>query len=193
MRILEKIIIVFCIIGLGMKLFNVAGGSIFIVFGLTALSILYFALSWLLLRDRTTKTNNLGISITAGLALATACSGLMYKLQHWPGGSAMLIGGMVFLMPLLIICVMLYNRHKHTNEGYKRFYRGAMQRLAPFLFFSLLFAFIPDNTLIRFEYRHDPELARLYIRARENPENDQYWRDLEDYEISRYYQSDTLK
>lgn len=191
MRTIEKILLILCFIGIGMDLFNLEGGIAIMLLGFLLLTIFYLGFTWLLIRDTGSKKYHLAVSVPLSVVLALSCIGAAYKLLLWPGREGMLMISLVGIVPLLVVLLVIY-RKKKDNESSAQAYRKALQRLIPFFFFASALAFVPDSTIIHFKYRKDPGLARLLVRAVEHPENEQYWRDLEDYQLNKYFRPDTL-
>lgn len=183
MRTLEKALIILSAGGIIVNELLMPGGSILLVFGLTVLGVLYFIFSWLLFRDRETKTYKLSLAAPAGIVLAIACAGIMFKLMLWPGSEIFLPFASITLAT--ISGAAFYLQRKNEDPALGRFYRNVMQRLVPFFFMVFALILISDNALIKLRYREDPELARLIIRVRENPGNQQYEQELNDYIINK--------
>jgi hypothetical protein len=185
MRTLEKTLIVLCVLGLVTKELHWPGGAVFFVAGMSALAAVYFIFGWLLFRDRETKIRRTGLSVAAGIFLAISCVGIMFKLMIWPGSESNIMLGAAGLIAISGITLYKY-RDPGAAPELTRFYRNILQRTAPLFVAALGLLFVGENDLIRFHFREDPEFARLLIRARENPENEQCQHELEDYQIQKY-------
>lgn len=191
MRALEKILLILCLIGIGMDLFNMEGGIVIMLLGISLLTLLYLGLTWLLIRDSETRSSYPAISIPTGIVLSITCLAIVHKLLLWPGREEMLMIALILLAPLTIIILIIYRR-KNASEGSAKACRKILQRLIPFFIVAGSLFFIPDRSIIYFKYGKDPELARLLSRAVEHPDNEQYWRDLEDHQLNKYFNTDTL-
>ena len=190
MRPVEKVLVVFAFIGIVMQLFNIPGGHLLVMFGLAALSAFYLLFTWLLIRDTISRRNYLVLALPLGIVLANASIAILYKLQFWPGRSQLLMMGIVLIVPLIFITRIIYLRNKISNEEKANAFNKAAQRLIPFFFVTATLFIIPDRDIIGFMYRDDPERARLYTRAVDDPFNEQYQNDLVEYELNKYFNGD---
>jgi hypothetical protein len=192
MRVLEKALVILVLIGIVFKLLHYPGGGLLIVIGLFLLSILYFALGWLLMRDRATKVNRLGISIPAGLSLSIICSGIMFKLQYWPGSGVMLLAGTTLLAAMMIATIAVRASDVSGDPGLKGFYNGTLKRLVIYAVIGAMLFLTPSSALLKLQYRDDPEYLEHLLKLDEDPDNEEYRREYEDFLIRRYSGTDTL-
>lgn len=185
-RILEKTLVMLAALGLVTKELFMPDGSVLFILGMTVLGSLYLFFGWMVLRERESKTMKLSLAAPAGIVLAIACMGIMFKLQLWPGGDNCLLFALVTLITISAAAIHLRNKAKAEDPLLSKFYRNVLQRSIPFLVLAASLLFVSENTLIKFHYRNDPEFARLYILVRENPGNEQYQKALEDHVLEKY-------
>jgi hypothetical protein len=174
----EKTVLVLFIIGLLFRFLNWEGSSFILVISLFTLSICYFPLGFIFLKDRKTKTNNIPSSILTGFVFSIATAGVLFKLVYWPGAIFLLVVGLPASLLTLIITRAKQNR---SSENLKQYYSLLFKRSVIFTVMAFLLLLIPTSALIKIHFRKDPEMARLTILRHENPGNTKYRQQLRDY------------
>src|SRR5687768_18579012 len=121
MRKTEVILLIAAFIGFIFKLQHWTGAGILVVSSLMLLSILYFPFGLLLFNDikpgdslRRTTYRNLSTyriwgSVGLGIALSAIASGILFKVQHYPGVASSLSGGVTLLLIILVISLFRYD------------------------------------------------------------------------------------
>jgi hypothetical protein len=120
MKKIEFIISVFSIIALGLNLFLIPGGAILTILALSALSVFYLYLSFVLFNDiNLTKIfrkdsykgkhpmNFVG-AIVSGYVLSMTIIGILFKFQLYPGATFILEVSLAGLLILTIIGAIKY-------------------------------------------------------------------------------------
>lgn len=181
----EKIFVVVALFALLLKLFRIPGNSVFLILSLSLLSIVYY-FGFLLfnnirLRDifkkssyANTSQKKIVGSVALGFALAAIVSGILFKLQIWPGGDNMLLSGLTFLALILTIAI-ISNQFKKSDFFRRIYYRG-------FIIGSLgiLILFTPTTTLIDIYFRHDKEYGEKMKETLENPYDQKLQQELQE-------------
>jgi len=185
-RTTEKIFIVFAVMGEFMHMFHLPFAEFVLVLSLGLLGIFYFALGWLLFRERRTRANNLSLSIIAGLVCSIAVTGMLFKLMYWPGSRLLLFSGFAFIAILIIPYYVQLNRNADPELGMHRYYKNMLQRLMLTASIAAILLLVPTASLLRIKYRDQPERARLMERYLEDPNNEQYRQELIDYEEQQW-------
>lgn len=165
-----------------LKFFHIPGGSIILVLSMLTLGIVYFPFAFYFMRDKTSKLQNIPLSMVSGMVFSIAITGLLFKIQHYPGGAIMSSLSFVLIIPILIVCIVLF---KKSSEELKRYYRNMLIRSSIIALFTTVFFFVSGATIVKIQYRDDPEYARLLIQYSSNPENDIYRKQLDDYKTRK--------
>lgn len=179
MRKLEKIIGIVVLIALILKLALIPGSGILTVLSLSILTMIYnpfgFAFfNGIRLRDIFKKNSYKGISglriigaIGLGMGLAAICSGVLFKIQHWPGGENNLIVGLVTTLIILVIAFIKYLESKSD------YYKFMFKRIAIIGGLGLILAFLPDLSITKIQFRNHPDYIKAYEDYLENPQNEE--------------------
>ena len=170
LRFIEKILIVLSIIGVIMKFTNSAGAEIFIVFPLLTLALIYFLFGFFIFRDRETKTNVGWKSVVAGMAFSFSLIGIVLKLEYEPLSEISLLIGIIGCISLMLIA-MVRRKRMMADEPKQKYYFALINRCTIMIAFSALFFSIPQSSMIRFEFRNDPEFGKLMIDYKADPDN----------------------
>lgn len=104
-----------------------------------------------------------------GIGLAILCSGILFKLQHWPGAEINLKAGLVITLIVLLISFIRFMKNK--NDFYKRIFK----RIALFGEFGLILALTSDITIEKIIYRNHPDYINAFVDSKENPDNTELW------------------
>ncbi len=164
--------------GFILKLLDVPGGGVLTVLSLSTLAILYFPLSFYFFSDKNVKTQNQPLSIISGFFLSLVPIGIMFKLQYWPGYEANLI--VAFISATILTGVGYFLKQKAPEE-LKTYYKQFLSRVIILAFLSGAFFLTPMRTLIKIQSWRDPEFSRLSLQAFDNPQNEEYRKELNDY------------
>ena len=117
----EKAVIGIALVGTFFKLQHWPGASILLVIGLSSLAMLYFPLGFYFLTDKSEKI----AAVVSGLFLSLVPLGIMFKVQHWPGASAMLTAAMI-TAPLVYLA--LFFMRKKAQPDSLPFYNSMLLR-----------------------------------------------------------------
>ena len=179
----EKVITCLVVIAMLFKyVLHWPGASILLILSLMSLSGLYFPLAFYFFSDKNIKTQNLALSIVAGMFWAVIPVGVLFTHMYWPGASAQLFVGVVTAPVILAIVYFLKNK---SSVELATYYKNMLWRGWVLTAFGLLIYLTPMATLINIQYGKDPELARLKTLSYSNPNNDVYAKQLEDYEAKK--------
>ena len=190
MKITEKTLIVLSLMGLGMTFMNISGGSVLTIMSVSALTFIYYLgpllFNGIRLRSITKKGAFEGIPVVAfvaaffgGFALCAALIGSLFRFQIWPGGSVMLLGGLIGAAAMSLICYGISKRH--NIELFTRY----LSRAVPICGVSLLLYLTPVDALIDLRF-DDPQEAALVKKTMEHPEDEKLQQELEDLRKGRY-------
>lgn len=178
MKKLEKILGILIILALILKLVLIPGANILTVISLSILACIYYPLGFaffngIRLREVFKKDSYKGISamriigtIGLGMGLAVICIGILFKLQHWPGGDTNLIAGLATTLIILIIALIKYLKSKSD------YYKPIFTRIAIVGGFGLILTIIPDLTITKIQFRNHPVYINAYEDYLENPQNE---------------------
>ncbi|MGE0635898.1 MAG: hypothetical protein AB7G44_10135 [Bacteroidia bacterium] len=127
----EKAVIGIALVGTLFKLQHWPGASILLVVGLSSLAMLYFPLGFYFLTNKSEKI----VATVSGMFLSFVPLGIMFKVQHWPGASAMLTIAMI-TVPLVYLA--LFFMRKKAQPDSLPFYNSMLLRTT----FLILILFI---------------------------------------------------
>jgi hypothetical protein len=174
----EKITSLIFIIGLLFKFFNIPGSSLVLILSLSVMAIIYFPVGFFFFSDKTIKNQNLPLSIVSGFFLSIIPIGMLFKLQYWPGGQINLLIGSISASVILIVTLFLNSKAK---ENLKTYYKNMILRTAILIILSASLYFIPSTTLIKLQYRNEPEFAKIKTLYYANPNNEEYRKQHDNY------------
>lgn len=92
----ERLVATMLILGLLFKIQHWPGAGVLLVVSISTLAMLYWAGTWALLgsgQKDSVKPTVVGFAL--GFAYSIVAVGIMFKLQHWPGGQVMVIVGLI--------------------------------------------------------------------------------------------------
>lgn len=168
----ERFFIMLFVVALVMKLLHIDGADIVMICTLGGLSFIYLFFGFYFFADGHIKQQNIIISILAGILLAPAPLGIMFRLEYFSGSKIqVLFGAMFSLIVLLVVFIMMAT--SQTDE-LKRYYRRMIGRSGILFCFSLLLYFTPRAKLIEIQYWDDPTMVKLksdYLRDTANHDN----------------------
>lgn len=171
------------LIGLILKFTPVTGGNIVTVLSLVLLMGIYLFGGFYLFSYQKIKNQKLAFSIASGIFLTMPLTGILYKVMYWPGSASMLRGVTIVAAIFLFLAILF--RNKSTVIELKKYYTNMVRRCAVILALALVLVISPTNSLVQFQYRNDPEMARLLMRTIENPQNHQYQQEYWDYKMGK--------
>ncbi|PZR19316.1 MAG: hypothetical protein DI539_14440 [Flavobacterium psychrophilum] len=178
MKITERILLLFAVIGIILSLIPIPGGNMLTILALGLLAMLYFYFGFAFFngirtRDMFKKSSYAGIkgvripgAIFTGMLLSVAVVGILFKVMMWPGASFMLLVGIVPFFVLTLTTILKYSGNK---DGY---YKRIFVRTIVFGSVSLLLYLLPANTILKIKYRCCPEYVNAVTAASQDPENE---------------------
>lgn len=166
------------ILALLFKFFHLPGGSVLLVLSLLTLSLVYFPFAFYFMCNKTIKQQNIPFSVLTGMFFSVAVTGILFKIQYWPG-STILLG--IAIVPVIVILIVSAILFRKSAQELIRYYRNMIIRAGIITFFTVLFFVVSGNTLLKIQYRNDPEYVRLMIQRSSNPNNTEFEKQLEDY------------
>lgn len=178
MKLTEKILGLFALMGIILIVATIPGGSTFTILGLGLLSMLYFYFGFAFFngiraRDMFKKSSYKDIkairvvgAIAAGMLLSTVVIGIMFKIMMWAGASAMLLIG---FLPVLIIGIISVIKYSSNKDSY---YKRILLRAVIFGGFALFLFLLPENTILQIRYRCCPDYVNAVIAASNDPDNE---------------------
>ncbi|MCU0431684.1 MAG: hypothetical protein MUF42_17115 [Cytophagaceae bacterium] len=176
MKHVEPIAAVFVLVGIVLKLLNVNLASTLLITGLGTLGISYCILLPVFL-NIPLKSFSILAMMFCGVGLSIALVGVLFRLNFWPGASTLLyIGCGAALM--VLVYAYLNSRQLELLQTYDpgekpayNFYLPLLYRAAAVLLLALSVTVWPETRQYAFWNRNDPELVRLYMRMKENPQD----------------------
>ena len=174
----EKVFASIFLVGLLFKLMLWPFGGVLIVISLGAIAMIYFPGAFYFFSDKNISRQNIALSVISGLFLAFVVIGILFKLMYWPFSHLYLLIG-TFTTPVLLIITHLL-KSKATEE-LKVYYKNMFLRISVLALLCVTFFLTPTSALLKIQYRHDPELARLKALYFSDNTNMEYKKQLDDY------------
>lgn len=115
MKFIEKVFIVFGLIGILSKTVSAPFSTLMLLIALGGLSLLYVSFSFLLYNDielkgifkkdsyMHTSARDIAIAVGCGLANTAMLAGMLLKLQNWPVAPIIFVGGLIVNAILILI------------------------------------------------------------------------------------------
>lgn len=175
MKTTERILVSLFFIGVILSLTSLPGGFITLLFPSLLVSGMYFYFGFALFNEIPLKglfkkeyhekipRMQVTTAIVTGIGLSIAIVGVLFKLQHLPGASMMLFGGV--LLSVVSTLLIIVNKGK-LQEG---FVKRAFQRIVLFGGMSLVLLMIPAKVWIEWEYQDQPELKKVLLQLQDSP------------------------
>jgi len=128
MKKAEIILVIVSIIGLALKLFNIPFGGLVFLFSLLSLSLIYYPMGFaffnsIQVQNVFKKESYAGIgwkrivgAVAAGAVVSTLLIGVLFVIMHYPGGSYILIRGLIGA--IVVSIVALVKNRKAKDEYY---------------------------------------------------------------------------
>lgn len=99
--------------------------------------------------------------------------------MYWPGAPHMLVAS---TFPAIVLMVIVYRLKLKAPEALHVYYKNMLIRTTVFAVLCSLMMAIPTTAIIKIRHLNNPELAKLRIQLFEHPENEEYRRQVENYE-----------
>lgn len=196
MRKTEIVLALLIVVGLILKVLHIPGGSALTIVSIVGLSIIYWAFGFAFFNGirfrnifkKSSYANSNGKRIVGaiglGFGLASALSGILFKLQFWPGAHIMLQVGIYFATPVLAIVVL---KLVQTSDDY---YKRLLKRAAIVTVAAVGLYLLPTAKLVDIYYGSNPEYAKLFKAVLENPDDRELREELYDMQDSLRGRSD---
>lgn len=176
----ERILFIFFVLGLLLKFSDLPFAGPLLVVTLPTIAMLYCPGAFYFFSDKEISRQNIPLSVGAGLVLSIVTIGILFKLMYWPGAQSQLFLGVV-LAPIVFILVLVFQ--SKAKEELKKYYQQMVLRMTIWTVLGVSLYMTPKESLIEFQHRNNPELARLKIQSYSNPDNVEYKKQLEEYYI----------
>jgi hypothetical protein len=159
MKKFEIILGLTALVGIVLRLLDIAGGGPITVISLSTLATFYWALSFALfngIRARDifkkssyshTTAKRIVVAIGLGFILSNVVIGSMFKIQVWPGSDPLLKTGLAILGLILVVLLSRYFRNK-TDLHLKAFHVRAIKRIVICGSLGLIIFLIPTSTFM---------------------------------------------
>ena len=141
----EFLFFIIFLIGIFLKLATDLNANILIILSLNALAVLYFFSAFSVSDDKNAGRIELLINKLLSLSLSITTMGILFRLQHWPGFSNMIIIGCVTLIILLPIILIIESK----KADLVIFNHRRLLRVAVIIAFGLIINFAPKDILIK--------------------------------------------
>lgn len=199
MKKAELTLTVLFVVALLINLMDVPGGAILTILSLTALSMLYFYLSFLLFNDvplsaitkkdayqHTTRKRIIG-SILTGMAIGILLMGILFMVERWPGAAVMTTYGLALLFVAGVVALIQY------SQGKSPFYLGVLKRVVPYLVLGVILHFFSQALFLDFKYRNYPAYIEAVKAWQADPTNDALHEQMEVEQIRMHKPDYTLE
>jgi len=199
MKITEKLLAGILVLSIVLKLFSIPGNSILLVLSSSVLMMLYFYVGFAIFNDISfkgifKKKSYNGISalrivgaIFSGIGLSIVLAGILFRLQHWPGGNFQLLTGIVFSAIILIILIVKY------IKGKELFYKRLLTRFVFVGVFGLFLFLTTDYSIDKIKMRNYPEYVKAIKELEKDPENETLRQKVEDEYNKAIFTEEELK
>lgn len=165
--ILGSLLLIFISAGTLFKLMHWPGGSLFIVVGLFFLSCVWIPLFFIERMFAEKKLLNIVVNIFALLSVCQMFIGVLFKIQHWPGASLMLItGSLLFLFPTLLLYVI--QQFKVYDKKFSEFWKLLFLSVIASLFFLTVGISFTRSSITSFVKMEEATLKSNRILIRNN-------------------------
>lgn len=178
---LEKFLVPIAILALISKLMHYPGSGILLIFSFFALAFFYIyaSLSFQVF-PKQESDSKYALLLATGYTFATILIGILFKLMYWPNSNMLLLlGSISILLPLYLLISFRSTLPIETKENTNKL----LTRIIVFAIASWFFYLTPQSSIILLTNMHDSELGRLKKQLYENPDNEAFKQELEDYEL----------
>ena len=190
MRILEIVILVFCL-GAVIALFTlIPGGALISMLSLTILGMFYFLFGILVFSGvglrkafkgglKEVSSTVILAGIVGGITLSTVTIGILFKILVLPGADQMLAIGTVGCLAVLLLCLIQLAKQRNRTSKLN------VARLILFSGLSILLFFTSSLELVKIQYRNHPLYIQAYSAYINDPGNPELREklDIESYRI----------
>jgi dipeptide/tripeptide permease len=180
---IERIAIALSLGGILGKIMHWPGASMLLTMGLATLGMVYFYEGFMYAKlypqtseTAPSKTRNL-MAITVNIGSAIVSLAMLFKLQFWHGADGMLPVALL----ALAIGAMLSFKNKEANGSRKLMMRSAILGVLASVFMMLSF----KDVAVFYYGDKDQMLIEKIIKVAENPTNQEYKKELEEYKRSK--------
>ena len=170
MKLLEKVFVVFAIIGLFLRVMMWNWGELFLTVSLPSLAVLYLLTSWSIFKHKE-DGQHLFLSIFTGLAFCFVFVGLLAKLMIWRGGNIFLLVGLGMMLVFKIFGLILESKLAEEMDSY---FKKLFLRYYIIAGLAVILLITPYKYIVSIYHRDDPEYVRLFYRYFEEPKNKAY-------------------
>ena len=191
----EKTIGLIFLVGLIFKIQHWPYRGMILSISLLSIFMIYFLAAFYFFCDKSIKRQNLALSIVSGLFLSLIPLALWCKLNYYndrfygiPADQFFLLIGSV---SATIILIVIYFLKSKTTENLATYYKNMFSRTIVLTVLSVSFYLIPTVTIIKFQNRHDKEIARLLV-LKYNADPDMVYSSANNYPENSYYYYDRL-
>lgn len=161
MRLVERLLWVIVALALLMKLLHLPLASLLLIISASTVSMLYWALGWIIFPTPTRKDQVLGLSILAGFAFTALITGMLFRIQVWPNAGVQLAIGLVLGAATVLLVLHFRRRRPHLGS----YTRSLLWRAVPLLAAGALLYPVSAAQMVRFHYRGASE-ARIDLFQR---------------------------
>ena len=163
----EKTLSIFLILGLILKFNNISGGTILTALVLFIFALIYLFGSFYFLSIDGVKNQKIILTVFSGVFFSFVPLGILFKIQFWPGGTALLFFGSLINL-LLYFIVLKINKIETELVGY---YKNLRFRAVLFVCLSSIIFLIPKQEILKLEYGNNTKLIHYYNLYTDNPDN----------------------
>lgn len=178
---LEKFLVPIAILALISKLMHYPGSGLLLIISFLSLAAFYFYASLTYqLFPKQDPNSKYGLLLATGYTLATILIGILFKLMFWPSSNMLLMIGSISICIQLYLIISYRSSMPLETKGNTN---KLLTRIIVFAIASWFFYLTPQSSIILLSYSHDPELGRLKKQLYEDPNNEAFKQELEDYEL----------
>lgn len=186
MKTTELTLSVLAVVAFILNLLVVSFGSVLVVVSLSLLSLFYFYLGFALFNDvplqrlfkkdsyQGTSTQRIAGGIATGIGITIVLTGVLFKIQTWPGANTNIASGLVVLSAILVISVIMYLK---TSSVY---YTRILKRIAIYGALGVVLLLLPKYTILEFKYRNYPGYVEAVKKAQGSPGNPGLWQKVDE-------------
>ncbi len=194
--IAEIIILAFVAFAFVFKFMHFAGANLFLVVGLSSLSMVYFIGGFWFAKGKDNQRDDVPVldgldhtlpeqkrtvlAMVAGVAFGITCLGILFRFLYWPGGKEMLTIPALAL-PILLAVIFYLKGKEYQPEGKDK---GLLIRLVIFSVLAISFYTVSNKALLTMQYPNDPEVVRIKSNYFDHPDNPAYKKEYDDYRSS---------
>jgi hypothetical protein len=170
MKSLEKVFIVFAIIGLLLRVMMLDWGELFLTVSLPSLAVLYLLTSWSIFKHKE-DGHHLFLSLFTGLAFFITLMGILMKLMIWKWANITLGVGLSMMLVFKVMGLFLEKKLAQEMDSY---FKKLFLRYYIIAGAAIIVLITPYKYIVTIYHRDDPEYIRLFLRYFEEPNNKKY-------------------